>query len=307
MGCFDSMENRFEILVGDSRELLKGLPKNSVDCCITSPPYFNLRDYNNNKQIGREKEVSAYIKELLKVFTEVKRCLKDSGTLWVNLSDTYKKDGNLYGVPWKTAFAIQDDGWILRQCIIWKKPDPMPESVKNRFTKSHEYIFLFAKSKGYYFDMESVLEEAKEKATFHKEIKFGGNKYNNSYLKDGIFSKRENYFSTGKRHRRDVWEIPHGGTNAEHYAVFPEKLVEPMVLAGCPVDGVVLDPFSGTGTTGVVALKNNRNYIGCEVNPEYAGYSVDRIKQEKEKIPHANENGMIVSRNNDGSVQYNLF
>ena len=255
---------------------LRNLPDDSIDCCVTSPPYFNLRDYGVSGQIGLEDTPEQYIQKLVGVLHEVRRVLAPAGTLWVNIGDCYagsgkgaanypdnamkykqgtnrgtvgrsaivkKFDGykskDLIGIPWMLAFALRADGWFLRQDIIWAKPNPMPESMKDRCTKSHEYIFLLTKSPKYYFDCEAIHEKAVTSGT-----------------------------------------IPTQPLQEAHFATFPEKLVADCILAGCPENGIVLDPFMGSGTTGIVARKFNRKYIGFELNPEYIQIADKRLKKE---------------------------
>ncbi|MDR1884285.1 MAG: site-specific DNA-methyltransferase [Prevotella sp.] len=263
---------------------LKILPGNSVDCCVTSPPYYALRDYGCEGQIGLEDTPEAYIARLLEVFSEVYRVLKPAGTLWLNIGDSYNgssngrttnldaewrkksinknalkggcsrtikcdnmKNKDLIGIPWMLAFALRKAGWYLRQDIIWHKPNAMPETVKDRCTSSHEYIFLLAKSATYHFDHEAITELA----------------------------------STGQyRHKRDVWPVCTKPEKESHFAVFPEALIADCIKAGCPEGGVVLDPFMGSGTTAVVARKLNRNYIGFELNPEYIKISNRKLNRE---------------------------
>lgn len=273
------------ILIGDVREQLKTIADNSVNCVITSPPYWGLRDYGNEKQIGLEQTSQEYVNSMVGIFTEVKRVLCDDGTLWLNLGDSYAnnvknsdnnlKTKDLVGIPWRVAFALQADGWYLRQDIIWAKPNPMPESVKDRCTKSHEYIFMFSKSEKYYYDNEAIKEPVVSSTEGHQ---FGGKKYNdpNNPVYD---SPGSIYKSNGKRNKRDVWTIPTQPFIGAHFAVMPEAVVEPCVLAGCPENGTVLDPFFGSGTTGFIASKHNRKYIGIELNPEYAKIAEQRIGQ----------------------------
>ena len=343
------------ILHGNCIETLKTIPDESVDCCITSPPYYGLRDYGTgtwvggdpncphrrtskysektitghaqeelrgnvgdaiyktvcplcgaireDKQVGLEETPDEYIDKLVSVFREIKRILKSEGTLWVNIGDSYNgnKTGNtevnkhkgavtdsfkkkiwdgakqkdLIGIPWMLAFALRNDGWYLRQDIIWHKPNPMPESVKDRCTKSHEYIFLLSKSPKYYFDYEAIQEPANYKDA--TGIKFGGTKYGDSAdTKFATYSGNE-YSSDGTRNKRDVWSVIPSHYKEAHFATFPEELVTPMLLAGCPKDGVVLDPFMGSGTTGAVAILNKRHYIGCELNKAYIEMANKRI------------------------------
>ena len=363
------------ILQGDCRETLKEIPDKSVDCCVTSPPYYGLRDYgtgtwvggdpscehkgkpirtrehiNENygqgwsdvknklvlqpfkticplcgavredKQIGLEETPQDYIDRLVDVFREVKRVLKDDGTLWLNIGDSYNstptgsvsskkqlsnngslaemhtkkivsgcKPKDLIGIPWMLAFALRNDGWYLRQDIIWSKPNPMPESVTDRCTKSHEYIFLLSKNQRYYFDHEAIQEQAvgndrprvfgakDQQGTNrhdignvfrpkHKNLQYNGQQNHTMHERraDGLPD-----IEYSVRNKRDVWNVPVAPVKEAHFATFPEKLIEPCILAGCPIGGVVLDPFFGSGTTGRVAIRLNRHYIGCELNPEY--------------------------------------
>ena len=315
----ETLVNNYEIIEGDSLESLKGLPDNSVDCCITSPPYYGLRDYGTgtwvggdptcphkrlnkiskknitgqkreevgagvcdaiyktvcplcgavreDRQIGLEETPEEYIEKLVNVFREVKRVLKDDGTLWVNIGDSYimtKPDNeyklkDLIGIPWMLAFALRKDGWYLRQDIIWSKPNSMPEAVKDRCTKAHEYIFLLSKKQNYYFDYEAIEEPV---------------------FDNGLYDTR---------HKRDVWTVSTKPYKEAHFATFPEELIEPMILAGCPVGGTILDPFSGSGTTGEVALKHKRKYIGIELNHKYVLLSIKRIEESLGNVVETDE------------------
>jgi DNA modification methylase len=301
------MEYINKILQGDCIDVLRTLPDGIVNTCITSPPYYGLRDYGVEGQIGLEETPEAYVQRLVEVFREVRRVLRDDGTLWLNLGDSYASSGkcgntykttddkrekmgeklfgggitktlppglkpkDLIGIPWRVAFALQADGWYLRQDIIWHKPNPMPESVTDRCTKAHEYIFLLSKSKKYYFDNEAIKEEsvepqrAREKGNGESAVDTKTRGY------DG------NCGNTGKRNKRDVWTVTTKPFKEAHFATFPEKLITPCVLAGCPENGIVLDPFMGSGTTALVAYKNNRNYVGCELNEEYIKLAEKRI------------------------------
>jgi len=392
----------FNILLGNSKEKLKELADNSVDCCITSPPYYGLRDYGTGKwvggdpncphrrlskcsektitghaqpelagnvrdaiyktvcplcgavredsQIGLEETPEAYVASLMEVFDELRRVLKPTGTFWLNIGDSYagsgkeqtlngcadpkrtKLDGmklpkdddnlppkNMLGIPWRVAFALQDAGWILRQDIIWHKPNPMPEPIKDRCVKSHEYIFLLSKEPRYFFDYEAIQEEAitnenrpdgivKDRewgydskrnnnpeaylANPKAKNRIGGTKYGDN---DDPFyrTKSGNEWNpqvgedeeTIMRNKRDVWTVKPDSFKGAHFATFPPKLIEPMVMAGCPVGGTVLDPFTGSGTTGYVALLNGRNFIGCELNPEYHAMATKRIQEAWEASP----------------------
>ena len=340
-----------DILVGDSLEQLKTLPDATVNTCVTSPPYYGLRDYGVDGQIGLEETPEHYINKLVELFREVKRVLRDDGTLWVNIGDSYastsgeksispqtayltgRAGGNAYapgnkldnletqktgcknygdckpkdliGIPWMLAFALRADGWYLRQDIIWAKPNPMPESVKDRCTNSHEYIFLLSKSKQYYYDAEAIAEKSTEyERCLTNPPRFGGNKYGDDETEQtrtksgkewnptmggggtsfighkGNFKADGTPISGATRNKRSVWTVTTKPFKGSHFAVFPPDLIEPCILAGCPADGLVLDPFTGSGTTGVVALKNGRNFVGCELNPQYAEMAKERIKRE---------------------------
>lgn len=421
-----------KVITGNCLKSLKELPDKSIDCIVTSPPYYGLRDYGTgewvggdpncphrrmskyskdtitghaqeelhgnvgdaiyktvcplcgairiDEQIGLEETPQEYINNLVEVFRECKRVLKDDGTLWVNIGDSYAaqrsgthqpaetlaggehgvtKEGDtvnrgrergynptrnakaiglkhkdMIGIPWMLAFALRDDGWYLRQDIIWHKPNPMPESVKDRCTKSHEYIFLLSKSQKYYFDAEAISEpiaqsskQRYKQAIEHQEgsnrpqskqngnmkavmPRFGGSKYGDNkdkhyqlYSGKEWVPKHKNLEYKGQqnhsmherraegfgdieyatRNKRDVWTVATQAVKEAHFATFPEKLIEPCILAGCPTGGVVLDPFCGSGTTGIVAVRNERDFIGLELNPEYAEMSMRRITKEEEQ------------------------
>jgi len=291
----------------DCMEGLKQLPDNSINCCVTSPPYWGLRDYGVEGQLGLESTPEEYVAKMVEVFREVKRVLRKDGTLWLNLGDSYCGTGNkgeykdpkyldgrngqkvalnnkikglkskdLVGIPWMVAFALRADGWYLRQDIIWHKPNPIPESVKDRCTKSHEYIFLLAKSAQYYYDNEAIREPYQSKKEKPRNKAAEG--YNNSYV-GGRWSEGErDYYSVGKRNKRSVWTVTTKPFKEAHFAVFPPDLIKPCILAGCPENGIVLDPFMGSGTTGMVAAMYQRNFIGFELNPEYCKMAEKRIE-----------------------------
>jgi DNA modification methylase len=293
-----------QILIGDVRNKLKELPEQSIQTCITSPPYWGLRDYGNDGQIGLEQTPDEYIIEMVNVFREVWRVLKDDGTVWLNLGDSYSGSGkgpagnlgskhnerhlenkhsaivpqglkpkDLIGIPWKVAFALQADGWYLRQDIIWAKPNPMPESVQDRCTRSHEYLFLLTKSAKYYFDNQAIKEDAVT-GSWDKLPPIGGKKHQENG--NPTYSGNQPA-SDGKRNKRDVWTINTKPFKGAHFAVMPEALVEPCILAGSRGGDLVLDPFTGSGTVGVVAKRHNRNFVGVELNPEYAQIAEERI------------------------------
>ena len=329
-----------KVYLGDSLETIKTFPDKSIDCVVTSPPYYGLRDYGVDGQIGLEETPEEYIDKLVSLFREIRRCLKDEGTCWVNLGDSYsgncsrtskgragmgaEREGvftkggglppkNLIGIPWRFAFAMQADGWILRQDIIWHKPNPMPESVTDRCTKAHEYIFLFSKQEKYYFDAQSIQEECVDKAYSNRQnagekersqtqgySKAGGHRDNSG----GFTKKSKNTQYDGQtpnsthlrreaglkdvvyttRNKRDVWSVCVKPNKEAHFATYPPELITPCILAGCPEQGIVLDPFMGSGTTGIVARTFNRNYVGCELNPEYHKMSERRIWNEGENL-----------------------
>lgn len=267
------MNLRADILVGDSRELLKDIPDQTFQMCVTSPPYWGLRDYGIDGQIGAEKTVDAYYDDLVALFREVRRTLKDDGTLWLNIGDSYTSGGrtwrdvdeknaargmdyraptpdglkpkDLIGVPWRLALALQADGWYLRTDIIWHKPNGQPESVKDRPTRSHEYVFLMSKSERYLYNWEALKEPTADGKT--------------------------------TRARRSVWSINTEPYKGAHFAVFPPELVRLCVLGGSNPEGLVLDPFLGSGTTGMVALQEGRGFVGIELKPEYAELAKERI------------------------------
>ncbi len=336
-------------------EGLKKLPDNSIDCCVTSPPYFGLRDYGHEEQIGAEETPELFVESMIKVFSEVNRVLKPEGTLWLNLGDSYwggkgmsgSKDAeyqearnqngesinasyqqtggkgktrptdkkhliikpkDLVGIPWMVAFALRANGWYLRQDIIWSKPNPMPESVGDRCTKAHEYIFLMSKSAKYYYDAESIKTECKNpeddvrritKATTNgkstpdierngiRNPTVGGNKHKNLFEKGqqvhSMHRTRSEHgleFYTEKANKRSVWTVTTKPYSEAHFATFPEELIVDCIKAGCPEGGICLDPFMGAGTTAVVARKLGRNYLGFELNPDYIKIAENRLYKE---------------------------
>lgn len=289
---------------------LKTLETGSVNCCITSPPYYNLRDYGMDEQIGLEETPEAFIAKLVEVFREVKRVLRNDGTLWVNIGDSYNGSGgqgtkpnilsesnnsakggkairlgnlkpkDLIGIPWMLAFALRADGWYLRQDLIWNKPNPMPESVTDRCTKAHEYIFLLSKSQKYYYDNEAIKEPLKYPNETRRPVGSKG-----AWQLDG----REQGENGGgkpyeaypeKANKRSVWTVTAKPFSEAHFATFSEELIVDCVKAGCPRDGLILDPFMGAGTTALVARSHNRNYIGFELNPEYIAIAEKRLGRE---------------------------
>lgn len=303
-----------KIIEGDCLEGIRGLGDRSVNCCVTSPPYFGLRDYGVCGQIGLEETPEIYVQKLAEVFCEVRRVLKDDGTLWLNLGDSYCGGGqgsggnnakqktnkgslkppfripegmkakDLIGIPWMVAFALRSAGWYLRQDIIWHKPNPMPESVTDRCTKAHEYIFLMSKSARYYYDAEAIEEDAKysnivgmDGSGFKPPKNFGGKHSVSDILPD---RKDVAGMDNGKRNKRSVWTVTTKPFKEAHFATFPEDLIVDCIKAGCPEGGVVLDPFMGAGTTALVARKLNRNFIGFELNKEYIEIANHRLQKE---------------------------
>lgn len=283
---------------------LKQLDDNSINCCVTSPPYYGLRDYGIDGQIGLEETPEKYIDSLVSIFREVKRTLRKDGTLWVNIGDSYCGTGSkgdlrdpkypngrngqsvsltqkingikskdLIGIPWMLAFALRNDGWYLRNDIIWAKGNPMPESVRDRCTRSHEYIFLLSKSNKYYYDCDAIKEPC-------VSTQPAGNKkaMNQGRIgKEGWSFDSSKSIPKGGRNKRDVWNVNTKPFKEAHFATFPQDLITPCILAGCPENGVVIDPFMGSGTVGLVAKQNNRNYIGIELNSEYINIANNRI------------------------------
>lgn len=269
--------NEATILVGDVRERLSHIANSSVQCCVTSPPYWGLRDYGHESQLGLEASPEAYVENIVQVFREVRRILKDDGVLWLNLGDSYGKNKQLVGIPWKVAFALQADGWWLRQDIIWSKPNPMPESVTDRCTKAHEYLFLLTKSSRYYFDNKQILEP------YTNGDYWIGRPARKTGKENSDRADKGGHATTGNaegRNKRSVWTIPTKPFRGAHFAVMPEALCEPPILATSKPDDLVLDPFTGSGTVAVVALRHNRNFIGVELNPQYAQIAENRIRQD---------------------------
>ena len=273
-------------------DMLSKLPDCSVNCCVTSPPYWNLRNYGVTGEIGSEKSYEEYVRNLTFIYHEVKRVLTNDGTIWLNLGDAYK-DKQLLGLPWRVALSLQNDGWLLRSDIIWQKPNAMPENVKDRPSNEHEYIFLMAKSKNYYYDSDSILEPFSPGTQERYSYGFGSPGKKEQLVKTGKWHTGKNgrnnlsgnleLKNTG-RNKRTVWRITTKSYKGSHFAVYPPDLIEPCILAGCPKGGVVLDIFAGSGTTGVVALNNNRRFIGSELNTEYfTNILIPRITQTQQQ------------------------
>ena len=273
-------DNGATIWQGDCREVLRGLEESSVHCVVTSPPYWGLRDYGADGQLGLEDTPADHVANMVDVFREVRRVLREDGTLWLNYGDTYAATGSglkpkdLCGIPWRVAFALQEDGWWLRQDIIWHKPNPMPESCTDRCTKSHEYIFLLAKSPRYYYDADAVREPNSDptRTNFERGVKLDKSR------KD-LASWSKPYKPAAGRNRRSVWKIPVNSYPGAHFATFPHDLVKPCIMAGCPDGGTVLDPFTGSGTVAEVARANGCKFVGAELNPEYIELAKKRLQQ----------------------------
>jgi site-specific DNA-methyltransferase (adenine-specific) len=276
-----------QIVHGDAGKVMSQLPDRSIHSIVTSPPYFLQRDYSIESQIGAERTPEEYVEALRIVFGEARRILREDGTLWLNLGDKYH-NGSLLGMPWRVALALMDDGWILRSDIIWHKPNAMPSSVKNRPTTDHEYIFLLCKSKNYFYDADAVREPH---VTFSEKSRMKGGRSHfgrvngtpeqgknagNSNLHDGRWDQA---FHPKGRNRRTVWEIPLSKYRDAHFAVFPERLVELCILAGCPPAGIVLDPFCGSGTAALISRKLGRRFIGIDINRQYCDMARNRLQQ----------------------------
>ncbi len=280
---------RDTILFGDCRETLKEFDE-KARMCVTSPPYYGLRDYGGeDSQIGLEQTPEEFIDELVKVFREVKNVLTDDGTCWVNLGDSQDlpdvcprranrigglKEKDLIGIPWMFAFAMRADGWHLRQDIIWHKPNPMPESVKDRCTKAHEYIFLFSKNKKYFYDNEAIKEPAKDWGT--RDRSKGKYTSTNEYGQTPHSGLTKSY---EKKNKRSVWSVTKKPYKGAHFATYPPDLIEPCIKAGSEKGDIVLDPFMGSGTTAAVAKSLGRDYIGCELHEDYGNLIQKRVAE----------------------------
>lgn len=321
--------NESIIHIGSAIDVLAGLQDHSVQTCITSPPYWGLRDYGNPDQIGLEETPEEYIEKMVLVFREVRRVLKDDGTLWLNLGDSYANDGKFGGetggkqsylpdsdrkrcgrekrrsglkpkdlclMPARVAIALQADGWWVRQDIIWHKPNAMPESVRDRCTKAHEYIFLLTKSAHYYYDHEAIKEDVKSDPLAPR------NRWDRDQPIEAVppgktlqHRASRSKIVSHKRNKRSVWEIATSSFRGVHFATFPPSLVEPCVLAGSREGDTVLDPFCGAGTTGLVAMAKSRKFIGIELNPDYAELARDRIESSAPIFDHVQIVGKSIS------------
>lgn len=293
---------KYRIMTADAIEGLRLIEEGSVDMCVTSPPYYGLRDYGTEGQIGLETTPEEYVEKLVAIFREVRRVLRNDGTLWLNLGDSYAtKSGrqaprntrnrcghtekrvprglkykDLIGIPWMVAFALRADGWYLRQDIIWNKPNCMPESVRDRCTKSHEYIFMLSKSQHYYFDAEAIREPVA--ASTVKRLAQDVEHQAGSFRQPGKTNGPMKAVGNGKtRNKRDVWTIGTKPFKGAHFAAFPPELIRPCIRAGSRPGGIVIDPFLGSGTTGIVSAEENRNFIGIDINPSYTELAKRRI------------------------------
>ena len=307
------IENK--IYHGDCLEVLKTFPDECINMCVTSPPYYGLRDYQVDGQIGLEKTPETYVQKLVEVFRKVKRVLRDDGTLWLNLGDSYAGGGrgcdtpkqqtnkgtmnmpksivlqglkpkDLIGIPWLVAFALRADGWYLRQDIIWHKTNPMPESVTDRCTKSHEYIFLLSKSQKYYYNSEAIQENSIDIESYtgrRKRNRPSMEKYDKEHCgypdPDLLLGKKYEM-----RNKRSVWTVNIKSYKEAHFATYPEQLIKPCILAGSPENGVVLDPFMGAGTTAVVCKKLHINWIGIELSEKYIQIAEKRINKTRKTL-----------------------
>lgn len=304
-----ALNGGFTLLLGNCLERLRDLPAESVHTCVTSPPYFGLRDYGQDGQIGLEPTPDEFVEALVRVFREVRRVLRDDGTVWLNLGDSYASGGrtwrapnkngmrsganadrvdhrpadpegvkqkDLLGIPWMVAFALRADGWYLRQDIIWHKPNPMPESVRDRCTKAHEYVFLLSKGPRYFYDHEAAKEPATSGDT-RKPHGRGQSSVGGRTASGARGGPQKNEGGLLLRNRRSVWTVATKPYKGAHFATFPPDLIEPCILAGSPKGGTVLDPFGGSGTTAGVALAHGRRAVLCELSPEYAELVPDRI------------------------------
>ena len=311
------------IHIGNCLDILPTLETGSVQTCVTSPPYFGLRDYGMPDQIGLEATPDEFVAAMVAVFREVRRVLRDDGTLWLNLGDSYARDSrvrwdntlhtdrewkcdqamrnapnlvrdagmkpkDLIGIPWMVAFALRADGWYLRQDIIWSKPNPMPESVRDRCTKAHEYLFLLSKSPRYYFDIEAMKEPAVGNAKgAAATFKRNGSKREQCIPGQAYGTHRpdrEDVAYNETRNRRSVWSVATKPFKGAHFATFPVDLIEPCILAGSKPGDLVLDPFMGAGTTAVAASMHGRRWVGCELNPEYHAIATKRLRGVQGKI-----------------------
>lgn len=261
---------------GDSLDVARTLPNGSVDCIVTSPPYYGLRDYGNEGQYGLEETPAAYVETMRALFSELRRVLAEDGTLWLNLGDSYGKGKQLMGIPWRTAMALQDDGWVLRNSIIWAKTNGMPTSVQDRMSSRHENIFMFSKSTDYWFDLDPIRQPHAEASI--KRYAAGLNKQ--THPSAVRLSSNANEIAKGHVpvhgvNPGDVWTINTDPFPGAHFAVFPREIPRRAIVSGCKPGGTVLDPFSGSGTTGLVAQNNGRKYVGIDISADYLKLSLE--------------------------------
>lgn len=267
------------ILIGDAREQLRTLPDQSVHTCVTSPPYFGLRDYGMAGQMGLEQTSDDYVAGMVDLFREVRRVLRDDGTLWLNLGDSYGKNKQRQMIPARVALALQGDGWILRDEVVWHKPRTTPGPFKDRTVPAHEMIYLFSKSQRYHYDYLAIEEPAKYAGEVRQKSKVFRRFSNSREGSKNAFTPEigREFKVRDTRRKRSVWSISPSPYKEAHFATYPPELIEPCILAGCPRGGTVLDPFFGAGTTGMVAQANWRNWIGVELNPDYVDIATRRL------------------------------
>lgn len=262
------------LLQGDSLEQARTLPDGSVDCIVTSPPYYGLRDYGTEGQYGLEDTPAAYVETMRALFNELRRILADDGTLWLNLGDSYGKGKQLMGVPWLVAFALQSDGWVLRSSIIWNKPNMMPESVTDRPASRHELVFFMTKSEQYHFDLDAIREPHSAESIARSSRNFAGDKQR-GYAGGAQSLNPDQFVHKSGKNPGNVWTIPTKPFPGAHFAAMPPELARRCIVAGCKPGGTVLDPFSGSGTTGLVAQENGRKYIGIDISADYLKLSLE--------------------------------
>lgn len=260
---------------GDSLDIARKLATGSVDCIVTSPPYYGLRDYGNDGQYGLEPTVAEYVETMRSLFSELRRVLTDDGTFWLNIGDSYGKDKSLRGTPWRVALALEADGWILRNSVIWAKQNGLPVNVKDRFHSRHENIFMFAKSPRYWFDLDSVRVPHSEASL--RRYSSGLNKQSHPTAVRNVSDGNEiaaGFVPTKGVNPGDVWSIPAKPFKEAHFAVMPPEIARRAIIAGCKPGGIVLDPFSGSGTTGMVARDESRKYVGIDISSSYLDLSL---------------------------------
>jgi DNA modification methylase len=257
---------------GDAASVLRELPAGSVDCIVTSPPYFGLRDYGVDGQIGAEASPAEFVSALVAVFREARRVLAKDGTVWLNLGDSYGHGKQLLGIPWRVALALQDDGWTLRNEVIWHKPNAMPESVTDRLSYKHEHVFLLTKGQRYHFDLDAIREPHEFAIAGSKGP--GGGWADDQSRGSAATGKAHRYGNAGGKNPGDVWALTPDRFPGAHFATMPRALAERCIQAACKPGGTVLDPFSGSGTTGLAAARHGRRYVGIDLNAEYLDLSL---------------------------------